>query len=102
MATFLQALVQDQRLLLEAAYAEMMGDFHWDAKVGSSDGLGILKFIMVNGETAYGYHGGHFVYAAELWYVPAGELTIAYLTNGSSGLGAHVKPLQDFRLRVSG
>jgi D-alanyl-D-alanine carboxypeptidase len=102
MATFLQALIQDKRLLSEAEYAEMTSDFRWDAKVGGLDGLGILKFNMVNGEIAYGYHGGHFAYAAELWYVPARELTIAYLTNGSSWVGAHVKPLKDFQLRVSG
>jgi D-alanyl-D-alanine carboxypeptidase len=102
MATFLQALVQDKRLLADAEYAEMTDDFRWDTKLEGLDGLGILKFNMVNGEIAYGYHGGHFAYAAELWYVPERKLTIAYLTNGSSWLGSHLKPLQDFRLRVSG
>jgi D-alanyl-D-alanine carboxypeptidase len=58
MATFLQALVQDRRILSEAEFAEMTGDFRWDAKTAGYDGPGILKFDLVNGETAYGYHGG--------------------------------------------
>lgn len=102
MATFLQALVRDRRLLSEAEYAGMTGDLHWDAKTTGYDGLGILKFALLNGEAAYGYHGGHFGYSAELWYVPARQLTIAYLTNASSAFGTHVKPLNDFRLRVGG
>lgn len=102
MATFLQALVQDKRILSGTEFAEMTGDFRWDTKTVGYDGLGILKFDLVNGETAYGYHGGHFGYTAELWYVPAKQLTIAYLTNGSSSFGTHIKPLNDFRLRVGG
>lgn len=78
MATFLRALLQDKRLLSAAELAVMTGDFRRDAKTGGFDGLGMLKFTIINGEVAYGYHGGHFGYTAELWYVPARELIIAY------------------------
>ncbi len=102
MANFLQALIQEKSLLSEAEFARMTGDFHWDAKTTGFDGLGVLKFNMVNGEVAYGYHGGHFGYSAELWYIPARKLIIAYLTNSSSQFGIRVKALEDFKLRVSG
>ncbi len=97
LAAFIQALAQDKRLLSEAEYAEMTGDFRVDAKLwqGVYDGPGILKFILPSGDIAYGYSGQHFGYAANLWYVPARKLTIAYLANGSSLLGTHVKPWQD-------
>ena len=102
MATFIQALVPDKRLLTEAEYTAMTGDFRLDAKLwqGVTDGLGIFKYVLPNGDSAYGYSGQHFGYAANLWYVPARQLTIAYLVNGSSMLGATVKPYQDFMREV--
>lgn len=97
MATFIQALVQDKRFLSESEYAELSGDFHSDDRLGCCDGLGILRITLSNGDFAYGYSGGHFGYTAELWYVPAKKLTIAFLTNGSSELGTHVEPIQDLK-----
>jgi D-alanyl-D-alanine carboxypeptidase len=100
MATFIQALVQDKRLLSEAEYAELTGNLQRDDKLGSYDGLGILKVILPNEAFAYGHSGGHFGYTAELWYVPSRKLTLAYLINGSSEIGAHVKPVWDLKQRA--
>ncbi len=100
MATFIQALVPERALLSETEYAEMTGNLRQDAKLGRFDRLGILKATLPNGDFAYGYYGGHFGYTAELWYVPSRKLTLPYLTNGSSELGTHVKPIQDLKRRA--
>lgn len=97
MATFIQALIQDKRLLSETEYAAMTDDFHLDDRLGCCAGYGILRATLSNGEFAYGHSGGHFGYTAELWYVPTQKLSIAYLVNGSSQFGTHVKPIQELR-----
>lgn len=99
LAAFIQALAQDQRLLTEAEWAEMTGDFRPDTRLwpGAYDGLGILKVVLPNGGFAYGHSGGHFGYAAEVWYVPTSRLTLVILTNGSSQFGPHYQALQKLK-----
>ena len=100
MATFINALVQDRRLLSQAEYVEMVGEVRSDERLGCLDGLGILESRLPNGNFVYCYSGGHFGYTAELWYVPSTKVTPAYLINGSSEIGTYVKPIHNLKSRA--